>query len=375
MKRIIISLMVILMAFSLFISCEVNKTPEAPRTEAEGKDLNPETLVSVYSTTNDAMGPVVHEFDDFSKIKGDIQINFPNGLQLVTIEDYEKAEKDGLKPVESKPLVYKWLTIEAVSEKNSENGKIDSLVIKYSTLDNPSYGSDYETFDKSCALGQELNMFASYHLNDSELSFSEIIGYICSMCKPSVKIIGALNIYLDESETPSIVFIFDNLSINVVNKKIEIKGGINTSKKKINDYSFNIDASIDFSDFKLVQVVKGEDAEILPEGNLHLNIKKLDLQVGTIKVNLSTKLDLTVKIDSEQTPFITACNIELKLREKIDGNEILSLDVALNANQNQIKSLSDLITYLKIYEFKINGEAYSAPSVKTTLNNLVTSEK
>lgn len=322
------------------------------------------------------MGPVVHEFDDFSKIKGDIQINFPNGLQLVTIEDYEKAEKDGLKPVESKPLVYKWLTIEAVSEKNSENGKIDSLVIKYSTLDNPSYGSDYETFDKSCALGQELNMFASYHLNDSELSFSEIIGYICSICKPSVKIIGALNIYLNGTETPSIVFSFDNLSINVINNKIEIKGGISTSKKNINDYSFNIDASIDFGDFKLVQVGEGEDAVILPEGNLHLNIKKLDLQVGNIIVNLSTKLDLTIKVDSEtQAAFLTSCNIELKLREEIDNKEILSLDIALNANQNQIKSLSDLITYLKIYEFKINGEAYSAPSVKVTLNNLITSEK
>ena len=72
----------------------------------------------------------------------------------------------------------------------------------------------------------------------------------------------------------------------------------------------------------------------------------------------------------DDIPILSSCDAEVELKETIGEKEVLSLDVALNANADNVTSLSGLIAYLKIYEARIDGVSYSADSIKALLFEL-----
>lgn len=368
MKRILISLMVILMAFSLFVSCEVNKTPDKPKEEAtEGKT----------TFTKDDFAPVLtantvakNDIDDKanSLVKENEAMNLTATFKTsdgspIVLDSNTKNKYDSIS-----------LSLNYNHNQESESGK---YYYETTEVANLKYHINGETEDRTCNLSDASDLLYRDLMNiinsnsvrkylDGSATESEIIdidGIVNMLASNNPKATFVINIeiktYAKSTDlTPTYTF-KANVELSIKNGMLSVRGYLKGEKDL--DFYIELDLSLNLKDID----VKIIDKDFVVNGNASLTLNKLDVNIfSQYHLTANGKVELSV----EDTKLKSA-GIELALEEDINKENIISLDFAIKYTKSGDSSvdLKNFFNSLVVYKLKIGNDEYTSKAVKEFL--------
>ena len=172
-------------------------------------------------------------------------------------------------------------------------------------------------------------------------------------------------------ETENESFMFGSFAVAV--KDIDIKDTENKSLLTGNlDVECSVDKDSNYS-LKLGVDLEGSENSII-SGNMVLkgNIGESSLYfaLNDIKIKEGNALitgNLVCDMNTSSKEYKFACN----LSEKVDDTEYMAFELALDYSSNMEESILDAV---KIYKLVINGENYSAESLRAMLKQMLDSQ-
>ncbi|GEM_PF-2163797 len=418
MKRFLTILLVLVLSFSLFVSCDPNTAQkdsndddnkpsgggtsqvepsiEVPETEAKGDDISEievNQLLGSYKGLYDTLIKDVSQLGEYpSKQEIKLTLKFPNGLELATEDDYKKYVehlKNNAKYSDEQiaeeypnltPYTYKNIYLELSGSDYKDDGKGNkgyenrSSLIKYSDKEIPE-NSEYIASDfKDSRVISDFNIFGYYHggsyVNGEYVSDSSVL--LNSLSGQVVKLNGSYKAYGSEN-TPIITISTENLEIAINDEnKISVKGDI---KVVLGDKSYDITLDLALSYDGKINITNsdGKVTAIAP--------KKYMFTVTNIKITsslINASLLGTATMSINEIGSAEAFDIIVKYSDELKGKENLYLFAQLDVKSEDINKVNggnalSLLDCLKIYEFKYSGEEYSAESVKTVIKTMIES--
>lgn len=405
MKRFLTILLVLVLSFFLFVSCDPNtakkdltqnddnKTSgggtsqvepsiEVPETEAKGNDfskVNFESFILDYDKLIDSVLPN-SLMKMPSKIDIEVETVFPKGIKLATEDDYINAAKDPNSGInkDGKPYNYKNIFIKTTLTKDSTNGKdrlsSEYLTIKYSNIENPT-NDEYIVAEKGNTdqFFGDLMLLAYYHGTATNeygtyLDALRLQDYVAFNLKPEAIINCSIKLYYTNGESAEITITTEDLEVSLVNNKATFKGKIFAI---VNGVEFNFDVNFDVShEGNMVRFSINENSYVETYEKIYFKINNLSLSCDLIDANLTGEATLN------NTNNGCSFDIIVRYSDTLKDKENLSLFAQLDVKSEDINKVNDgnvlaLLDCLKIYEFKYSGEEYSAESVKTVIKTMI----
>ena len=371
MKKLFVSLLVILLSFSLFVSCEVNKTPETPPKQ--------EATVGKTEITESDFAPVVAQNE--SAI--DYVIKTVNN-QLVEKNELMNLNAT-IKNADGSPIIL---------DRNSSN-KYDKIYfdVNYNRVNTTdSEGKNHYYFEPSNE-AVKIKYFVNGDSNEqilstddrlyndvksivnSKITNKDIEGTECEI----IDINGIVNTFAsNNSNSPVVIDVeikfYDKVSssspsytfkahveFSIKNDVLNVAGYLK-GEKDLNFY-IELDLSLDFKNFD----IKFFDKDPVIDGTASLTLNRLVVNVlSKYHLTASGKVDLTVG-ESE----LKSVGIELTLEEIIDEKNIISIDGIAKyiITGDTSGDLENFYNSVVMYKFKLGDEEYTSQAVKDFLRH------
>ena len=422
MKKILTILLVLVLSFSLFVSCDPNinkkdsdddnKTPtgggttqvdpskedpnnngekpsqDVPDKEAEGTTFSEIEINQLMGSYKGLYETLIKETPKIegqpSKIELNVTAKFPDGLVLATEEDYKKAAEDrnDKSYLSLSPYTYHNIYFEGTCSDWSEEYKeynISNSTIKYSNIEDPTK-NDYIT-DEEGRVIKDFDIFGYYHAgshyNGEYIQDASVI--LNNLSGQKAIINGSLKLY--GSDNTAITISTEGLTIAVSNdSEVSVKGDVKVISGD-KTYVFTLDFSIKFEDM-FVYTKKYYDgngniihtsSSIIPK-KYTLTINNLGISSELFGVSLDGIASMSLNEQGVMESFKIIIN---DYTDSINGKENLKLNALFEIKPEDITNINNggdllaILDYLKIYEFKYSGQEYSADSVKAVIKSMI----
>lgn len=420
MKKILTILLVLVLSFSLFVSCDPNinkkdsdddnKTPtgggttqvdpskedpnnngekpsqDVPDKEAEGTTFSEIEINQLMGSYKGLYETLVKETPKIkgqpSKIELNVTAKFSKDLVLATKEDYKKAAKDRNDEsyLSLSPYKYRNIYFEGTCSDWSEEYKeynISNSTIKYSNEENPTK-DDYKT-DEEGRVIKDFNIFGYYHAgshyNGEYIQDASVI--LNNLSGQKAIINGSLKLY--GSDNTAITISTKELTIAVSNNsEVSVKGDVRVILGN-KTYDFNLDFSINFEEMFVYTKTYGEgqyastSISRIPK-KYTLTINELGVSSELFDASLVGIASMSLNEQGVMESFKIIIN---DYTDSINGKENLKLNALFEIKPEDITNINNggdslaILDYLKIYEFKYSGQEYSAESVKAVIKSMI----
>ena len=415
MKKFLTILLVLVVSFSLFVSCDPNidkdddkKNPtgggttqvdpskedqnnngekpsqDVPDKEAEGTTFSEIEINQLMGSYKGLYETLIKETPKIegqpSKIELNVTAKFPNGLVLAKEEDYKKAaeDKNGESYLSLSPYKYRNIYFEGTCSDWSEEYKkynISNPTIKYSNIEDPTK-NDYIT-DEEGRVIKDFNIFGRYYgskvLDGHYVQDPSIL--LKNLSGQKAIINGSLKLY--GSDNTAITISTEGLTIAVSNdSEVSVKGDVKVISGD-KTYVFTLDFSIKFEE---TVVMKHYDNNTGSYTYTSIIPKKYTLTINKIGISsdkFGASLGGIASMSLNEQGVMESFKITINYTDSINGKENLKLYALFEIKPEDITNINNagdplaILDYLKIYEFKYSGQEYSADSVKAVIKSMI----
>lgn len=377
MKKLLLTLFVLLLTLSLFIACDPTKKPNEPIPQREestvGEEKIPEGFFKTIVGTNiSTIGQVTAPINSLADENEFIELDFTiNPKKHVKFSDETKNTYDAFK------FSMKAMASGSDGNKHFEVKKED---IKF------TYRLAGDETDKSIDLDNNEDPFTkdlmsliakNVQKDNSGESFGDVAGIINSIIKLNpnldLSIKGDIKAFetvpaTDSAAEPTNTLSVD-LTIKAVGKKLNIKG---TAKgTELLGLNATVDLTLDVSTF-VTLITKDSFAGF---GNASIAINNLTVAYNDIvELSLSGNISIVMHlVNITELKANLVLTESLKKDELSDKAEFIYLDMGFDSNGTELmdivvsKDLSKLLNMIKIYKVKVDGTEYTAAAFKTSL--------
>ena len=418
MKKFLTILLVLVVSFSLFVSCDPNidkdddkKNPtgggttqvdpskedqnnngekpsqDVPDKEAEGTTFSEIEINQLMGSYKGLYETLIKETPKIegqpSKIELNVTAKFPNGLVLAKEEDYKKAAEDREDRNDEsysnlEPYIYKNINFELISFNWNEQYKYymsSNSTIKYSNEENPTK-DDYKT-DEEGRIIKDFIIFGRYYgskvLDGHYVQDPSIL--LKNLSGQKAIINGSLKLY--GSDNTAITISTEGLTIAVSNdSEVSVKGDVKVISGD-KTYVFTLDFSINFEE---TVVMKHYDNNTGSYTYTSIIPKKYTLTINKIGISsdkFGASLGGIASMSLNEQGVMESFKITINYTDSINGKENLKLNALFEIKPEDITNINNggdllaILDYLKIYEFKYSGQEYSADSVKAVIKSMI----